>query len=236
MSMELRRGIHRLARASGIDFAGCANIEPAREFSVAHGFDPGEMGHAVTLGIRIPAQLYDGIVAGHRGTILAYRHHCQSASALLDVAAAAVARALNSAGHLALPVPSGQTVYRDRFLGLASHRVAASLSGLGFIGASCLFIHSEFGPRVRLATVFTSAHLPARETAQGDCSDCGACAEACPASALTGRPFDPSEPREARLDPKSCYEYSVARSEEWGVDRMGSLCGVCVAVCPHGRK
>ena len=42
------------------------------------------------------------------------------------------------------------------------HKTAATRAGLGWIGKTALFVSPEFGPAVRLATVFTDLELPGR--------------------------------------------------------------------------
>ena len=44
--------------------------------------------------------------------------------------------------------------------GMISHKQAACAAGLGVIGKSSLFLHHRFGPRVRLATLFTDCPFP----------------------------------------------------------------------------
>ena len=62
--------------------------------------------------------------------------------------------------------------------------------------------------------------------------DCGFCTTICPAQAFTGRKFDPKEPREQRMDVLVCNNHLELRKEQMGA----RVCGLCVAVCPHGRK
>jgi len=53
-----------------------------------------------------------------------------------------------------------------------------------------------------------------------------------PQQAFTGRPFSPDEPREARFDAAACERY-FKEMEQQG---LVSVCGLCLYVCPHGRK
>jgi epoxyqueuosine reductase QueG len=118
-------------------------------------------------------------------------------------------------------------------MGLFSHKLAAHLAGLGWIGKSCLLIASEVGPRVRWTTILTDAPLEAGSPLSDRCGDCRLCVEACSSQAFTGRPFDPQEPREARFDAHRCEEYrNHLRDEVTGV----RTCGMCVYICPYGRK
>jgi epoxyqueuosine reductase QueG len=62
------------------------------------------------------------------------------------------------------------------------HKTAAASAGLGWIGKTALFVSPQFGPAVRLATVFTDLDLPVGDAiAEGRCGDCRACVDACPA-------------------------------------------------------
>lgn len=126
---------------------------------------------------------------------------------------------------------SSQTANDERLLGLFSHKLAAHLAGLGWIGKSCLLVTPEVGPRVRWASILTDAPLPAGEPIPQRCGNCRECVEACPAQAFTGRSFRQDESREARFDVFKCREYTREREKAMGV----GACGMCVYICPHGR-
>jgi epoxyqueuosine reductase QueG len=150
----------------------------------------------------------------------------------LDETAVLIAGVLQEAGHAAVPVPTSLSVTSGGYLGPMSHKLAARAAGHGWIGRSCLLVTPTAGPRIRLVTVLTDAPLPVAEPIDRDCRACTECVDACPAGAFTGRPFDPSEPIEARMDVRACTAYRTA-SKVWSGAEM---CGVCVAVCPHGRR
>jgi NAD-dependent dihydropyrimidine dehydrogenase PreA subunit len=44
--------------------------------------------------------------------------------------------------------------------------------------------------------------------------------------------FSPDEPRELRFDAAACDRYFKEMEKEKGV----AVCGLCLWVCPHGRK
>lgn len=101
-------------------------------------------------------------------------------------------RFLEDRGHLAINFPStapqdsgpvGRLVFAD-----FSHRHAAELAGLGQIGRNRLLITPQFGPRIWLMSVITSAELAADplisdELCPGD--ECNVCVEKCPECALS---------------------------------------------------
>jgi epoxyqueuosine reductase QueG len=64
------------------------------------------------------------------------------------------------------------------------------------------------------------------------CGNCTECVDICPTRAFTGRAFDEHEPREARYDPKKCADYFAEMRARNQID----VCGMCVYVCPWGRK
>jgi epoxyqueuosine reductase len=77
-----------------------------------------------------------------------------------------LAHHLAQEGHRALPLPSSGNVARYteatgrmRWSAFFSHRHAAALAGLGDIGVNNLLITPQYGPRVRLNSVITTAEL-----------------------------------------------------------------------------
>lgn len=163
---------------------------------------------------------------------LAAFHVYEVVNALLDQTAALVAEALQDAGYAVLSIPTSLSVDAAGFKGPLSHKLAARMAGLGWIGRSCLLVTPEAGPRVRFVTVLTDAPLSTSVPLVRDCGACRLCVEACPAETFTGRSFDPAEPIEARMDVQACKDYRAEAKSQSGAD----ICGVCVAVCPHGRR
>jgi epoxyqueuosine reductase QueG len=116
-------------------------------------------------------------------------------------------------------------------MGAFSHKKAAHLSGLGWIGKSCLLITPEAGPRIRFASIQTDAPLEPTGTALEDrCGSCTKCVDICPVKAFTGRAYVAGEPREYRYDVFKCDRYisKLREKNEWAV------CGMCVYICPFG--
>jgi epoxyqueuosine reductase len=129
-------------------------------------------------------------------------------------------------------VPASRRVDDERICASFSHKLAANLAGLGWIGKSCLLVTPQAGPAVRWATVLTDAPLEASGGRLEDrCGSCSACVGACPVGAFSGRPFSEGEPREVRYDARAC-EYYLTRSVE-GEDRV---CGMSIYACPHRRR
>jgi epoxyqueuosine reductase QueG len=150
----------------------------------------------------------------------------------LDQIISRLASMLQRKGHKALPVAASQTVDEERLCGIFSHKMAAHLAGMGWIGKNCLLVTPEVGPRVRWATVLTNAPLVATGKPMDErCSGCRECVEICPVGAFTGQPFHPKEPREARFDAHKCDAYFDELRETTGLH----TCGLCLYACPFGR-
>jgi epoxyqueuosine reductase len=90
------------------------------------------------------------------------------------------------AATLPLMLPIEMNRERKGMSGDLSLKHLAVAAGLGKIGRSGLLLTKEFGPRVRLAAVITTARLtPDHEmTEEAPCEDCSACVKACPVNAI----------------------------------------------------
>ena len=111
------------------------------------------------------------------------------------------------------------------------HTTAAVLSGLGFVGKSGLFLSEKYGSKVRLATIITdmplSNELPVIENG---CGECHICQLACPAGAIYGT--KPTCDGERNFDPEKCSHYMKEHFQDIG---RGSVCGICIRVCPKNK-
>ena len=106
----------------------------------------------------------------------------------LNLIAAHISDTLERAGHVAFPVAS-TAVWRYRpykdvpspFIADLSHRHMAAGAGLGEFGWNGLLMTPEFGPRVRLATVITTARLIPTPVYTGEplCDRCMRCVREC---------------------------------------------------------
>ncbi len=234
--MTLIEQVRTVAEAAGADLVGVADLSAVDDLLLAQG-GPCVAGYprAVSLGIGLVDPLVDRLDGPRDRTAEAlYRYHTHTVvNGALDRCALLVAGCLARAGYRALPVPASLRTDESRIAGPVSHKLAAHLAGLGWIGRSCLLVTPGRGPRVRWITVLTDAPLePTGGPSVPRCGDCRACVDACPVGAFTGRPFAPDEPREARFDAAACDRHHRAL-EEAGEP---AACGLCVAVCPWGKK
>ncbi|NLF39599.1 epoxyqueuosine reductase, partial [bacterium] len=114
------------------------------------------------------------------------------------------------------------------------HKMAATLSGLGWIGKCDLLVTPCYGSAVRFASVLTDAPLKTGtpETVSR-CGDCHACVDVCPGKACSGRNWTSGGRREDIWDPRKCMEGMAAINKRLGVDTH--ICGMCIAACPHTK-
>ena len=219
-----------------VDFFGVADLEPAREAILVQGGPAiAEFPRAVSVGIGLLQAIVDQLPQrADQGLAWTYRHHAYSqVNPRLDQVTLQLARSLQRAGYRALNVPASQQVDNDKICGVFSHKMAAHLAGLGWIGKSCMLITPEMGPRVRWGTVLTDAPLDVTGGPVDErCGSCQECVDICPVGAYTGRAFRADEPREARFDAHKCQRYFVELEETTGLN----VCGLCLYVCPNGRN
>ncbi|NHJ33448.1 MAG: hypothetical protein FK732_11355 [Asgard group archaeon] len=111
--------------------------------------------------------------------------------------------------------------------GLVLFPPLASSAGLGWFGRHGLLITPEFGPRVRIAAVFTNiTNLPYAEKNPHDwipkyCVTCGNCIKQCPPKALREHPIKNENGLMTHNDSQKCFPYFIAN---YG-------CTICIKVC-----
>jgi epoxyqueuosine reductase QueG len=186
--------------------------------------------------VTIVRRLSDTVVETINGkpTIM-YFHHYRTTNTKLDLLALDAVDFIESQGYSALPIAASQSTNTDKdaYRGVFSHKTAAVLSGLGFIGKNALFITPEYGSKIRLATVLTDMPLsPEFPVRTGGCGSCEICKNACPAKAITGNNYVYGEARDTILDARRCSEHMKTYKD---IGR-GAVCGICMRVCPYNQR
>ena len=233
MSPDTR--VRALALSLDADYYGVADLASAREFIHAQGGDTvARYPRAVVMGMVLHDSIVDLLPGRDKAGAILYRHCTYDVVNLaLDQIALKLANALRREGFDAFPIPASKRTSDEKIAGIFSQKLAAHLAGLGWIGKSCLLVTPDHGPRVRWVTVLTDAPLePTGSPMAPRCGDCTACVDVCPVSAFTGREFSEDEPREARFDAAACERYFKEMENQKGV----AVCGMCLWVCPWGRK
>lgn len=235
--MDINHQIEEIAETWGIDFYGAADLAPAHDEILAQGGPvtaayPG----AISVGIKLLNTIVDQLPnKSDRAAAINYRHHGYDVvNQRLDLFASLISSMLQREGFRALPVPASKRVDDERICAVFSHKLAAHIAGLGWIGKNCLLVTPEAGPRVRWATVLTDAPLPVKDKpVEERCGSCNLCVEICPVRAFTGKAFLESDPREKRFDAGKCDRYFAAMRKK---DAETAVCGLCLYVCPYGNK
>ncbi len=204
----------------GAAFVGCSYIEDTPF--------PG-LNYAISFGIKLSTAIVNTI--SDKGPSKTYFHHYRTVNALLDSLGLKAVIELEKAGYNGANVPASQSVMGYR--GIFSHKKAAVLAGLGWIGKSALFINEKTGPLVRLATVFTDMPLPVTQHEYKDrCKDCEICKKMCPSGAISGKTFSEDIPFSDFFDAELCSTYMKNNFKDIG---RGAVCGICMRFCKYGK-
>jgi epoxyqueuosine reductase QueG len=256
VAMGLREETLELARLRGIDLVGIARVS---EIELAYPPRPAEdLLPGARSVIVFAAELLWGALNCPRGTKGAIKD-AQVAYDRIEGAAAAVGRLLERRGFACYLPPASMPVdvIKSRGVGYFaaewSHRQAAIAAGLGVKGLNNLLVTPEFGPRLRLGSLLTTAELePTRRELPKDlCHQCLKCVAACPVGALNSDPQ--AQPRLHQPTCKTNYIrpflYPTARQTlkaAFSTPGFGTLgvqvlmegyhfsCAECQRVCPRG--
>ena len=235
--MGLDGQLKDLSLHHGADYFGVAGLTQAYNAILDQGgASIAEYLRAISVGIALPHSIVNQLPSRtERAVAMIYRHYAYDViNDRLDLLVSRLTSVLQQAGHRVFPVPATKTTDLDRLCAVFSHKLAAHLAGLGWIGKSCLLITPSVGPRVRWATVLTDA--PITETGEPmaeRCGDCMECVKICPMQAFTGEPFRENEPRDVRYNAGKCSRYLAKMGEK---DPESAVCGLCLYVCPYGRQ
>lgn len=222
-------------REWGATFVGFSNVVNCldKKFS--------SLENSITIGVRLSDFIIDQI---ENMPTYTYFHHYRTANFLLDQISMKATLLLMEKGFMALAVPASQTVHdiEMKHSGIFQHKTGACLAGLGFIGKSGLFISKDYGPRVRLATILTDMPIAfdsinesktEKKLGKLSCGSCNICVDSCPAKAIMGNHYEEGINRDELINAKKCSDYMNKNFKDIG---RGSVCGVCVKVCPFGAK
>jgi epoxyqueuosine reductase QueG len=221
-----RHTVGQFLRAQGVEAWGVAANDPQLPLAPA-------LPRAVSIAMRIDP----GVLRGMRhGPTEDYRDEYLRLNDALDAATEALAAMLRDHGHKAVALPattsdSASALGADGD-GRFPHKTAATKAGLGWIGKTALFVSPEFGPAVRLATVFTDLELPPGEpVTAGRCDACTACVGACPAGCGRDVTWRAGMPLDELFDASACRHHMAQYT-----DIEPQICGICIAACPLARR
>jgi epoxyqueuosine reductase len=199
------------------------------------GYDRG-----ISIGRILDKSIIDKVIDG---PTMEYYHHYKKINEELEQLTTDISDDLNKNGIESLNIePTVSTSQLDTKYSATlctdiSHKLVATRAGLGWIGKTDLFISKVFGPRLRLVSILLKTPLipKSRPVDKSRCGKCNICVDICPANAATGKLWDITVRREEFFDPWKCRKQCA----DFGRDKLGvdvRICGMCVAVCPVGRK
>ena len=226
---DLNRAIDTELLGLGADIVGFGNLEEL----------PGEARDGMPVGVSVavvyPPEVIRGIAE------LPTQLYCDWYDALnkrLDMIVTQGAQTLRAAGYRAIAqtreqVGNGEEGNQTTL----PHKTVARLAGIGWIGKNALLITRAYGSAVRLSTILTDAPLATvTPGAATHCGSCRACADACPAGALSGTPWTPGIERDKLVDPVRCRKVARERARQGFGGVNITICGKCIEVCPHTRR
>jgi epoxyqueuosine reductase len=247
---------HKIAKAENLSVFG---IGQASEMSDApsgyrpEDFMPGAQS-IICFGIPVPQGVYAttnyALEATWRSQNLLYRR--------LDTLALRISTLLEENGARAIPVygcmPLGVNE-KGTVVGILNQMRMAEIIGIGVIGKNGLLIHSQYGSRLMLGSLITTARLPVMRHPDGEepgCpSECHICSDVCPVDAIM--------PESKRVNILRCLNYTArtpamsklkflllrARNKKAAARYMSitsfdehtfHICSNCVSLCPYGDR
>jgi epoxyqueuosine reductase QueG len=194
--------------------------------------DDGDLPFGISIAVRLSESIMNEIEDEPTHT---YFNHYRSVNAFIDSMLLQAGLFLQRKGYKYITVAASQSINKDgwNYKGRYSHKKAACLAGMGSIGKNSLFLHNEYGSYVRLGTLFTDCPFESENReVKNLCNGCDLCVKACPAKAIKGGEWTPGTQREEIFDPKACSDYMKNKFQKIG---RGSVCGICMRVCPKNK-
>lgn len=192
----------------------------------------GGLDNAMSIVVKLSDAIIDEITDKPTHT---YFNHYRTVNFFIDQCLLQAGLVLQSHGYKFITVAASQSIndegwnYRGRF----SHKAAARLCGLGSIGNSCLFLHKDFGARVRLGTLFTDCPFESpRVLPPNPCTGCNICRQVCPSGAISGKSWHEGMDRREFFNAEKCSNYMKSRFKKIG---RGAVCGICIKNCPLNK-
>jgi epoxyqueuosine reductase len=225
--MSISEQIESMLKEGGADLVGFADVSML----------PGRVTKGLPRAVSIAVALDPDIVqAISDGPTRQYYAEYQRVNDLLAMLCERAAKILTLAGHRAEAVRATTDKFDPVSLSTRTqHKTIATRAGLGWIGKSALLITKEYGPAVRIGSVFTDAEVETGEPVDVSyCGDCHQCVVRCPAKAINGHNWCLGDPREAMYDAFVCRDMAKKLSGKQGI--VSTICGICINACPWTQR
>lgn len=248
--------LHKMIRAENVSVFGIG--QASRMSDERSGYRPEDfmlgVQSVICFGIPIPQGVYSAtkynLEATWRSQNLLYRR--------LDTLSLRISTLLEENGARAIPIygcmPLGVSE-KGTVVGILNQLRMAEITGIGVIGKNGLLIHSQYGSRLMLGGLITTAPLPVMRHPDGEepgCpSDCQICSDACPVNAIL--------PERKQVNIMRCLSYTArtpamsrlkflflrTRNKKEAARYMSitsfdehtfHACSNCVSLCPYGDK
>ncbi|HZL76632.1 MAG TPA: hypothetical protein VFB97_02915 [Bacteroidales bacterium] len=197
--------------------------------------------YGISIGKRLDDRIIDNIKEGP--TIEYYNYYNQVNQELAELTRkieSDLAEAGVESKAIEPTVKHAEEQYKDYLKTLTvdiSHKLVATRAGLGWIGKTDLLVSDKFGPRLRLVSLLLKQDpgtiaMPIEESR---CRGCAICVEKCPAKAASGVLWNINIHRDEFFDAQKCRKKCAELAKQrLNVDER--ICGLCIAVCPLGKK
>lgn len=196
--------------------------------------------YAVSIGKRLNNNIIDAI--GNGPTIEYFNHYNNINNELIDLSESICREFKNHYINCKNILPTVPTLSEDipylktlRYK--ISHKMVATRAGLGWVGKTDLFISKVFGPRLRLTSILFDKPVKISHPTidKSRCGKCDICVTKCPAQAATGALWDIYTDRDIYFDAHKCREKCGELTKRL-INKDSHICGICISVCPVGRK
>jgi len=218
MKKVFTRKIKDFCKTEAIDLFGVADISKIKNEILINSGLLKKLDKAICLGVALSRPILEEIE--NQPTKL-YFHHYRTINMFLDQAALKLARLIQAAGFLALPIPASQIVDWQKQTAHLSHKKIGVLAGLGWIGRNNLLVNEKLGSQFRLVTILTDMNIPINKPSKNNCGRCFACVNACPVSAIKKNGDE--------FDHQKCFAALKDFQKQHVVEQY--ICGVCVKAC-----
>ena len=226
-SMNMSSELRRLLLANGADMVGFADL---RDIARA-------VRNNLPFGVAIAIALRPQIISQiQSGPTKQYYDEYKRANQLLDTLGHRAVQFLKEQGHTAKWFPATGDYDCKTLSARLQHKTTATRAGFGWIGKCALLVTKTFGSAVRITTVLTDARLPTDEPMGTDfCGKCNLCVDACPGHAPSGKNWRIDSHRDHFYNAYAC-EKAAGGMTIRRVGIQGTICGICIAVCPWTQK